>query len=140
MHTLQIHITGPKFTSSKLHSCFFLCKVAQNYCDLTCTPLLPTWPQIIHNVSHALQQFFMKLAQNNCDFNHIGENPTPTRTILGHTGPDFSMAPCTLYNAMRIQTYFRQRGLWIRKTATPTWAILGHNGPDFFIMACMSSN
>ncbi len=46
------------------------------------------WPYIIATL-HALQQFFIKLARNNCNLPQGGENPTPTQTILRHNGPHF---------------------------------------------------
>ena len=39
----------------------------------------PNWPQF-SIISHALQQFFMKLAQIDCNLPQSGENFTPTRT------------------------------------------------------------
>ena len=52
------------------------------------TSFLPTWPQF-YIISHALQQFFVKLALIYCNLPRSRGNPTPTRTFFGHTGPHF---------------------------------------------------
>ncbi len=84
----------------------------------------PKWPQICI-ISHALHQFFMKLAQNICNLPQSGANPTPTRTIFVHNGPDFFRMTCASSN-------LHHSG----KNPTPTWTFFGNTGPDFSIMAC----
>ena len=71
-------------------------------------------------ITHALQQFFMKLAKNNCTLPKGGENPTPTRTIFGHNGPDF----------------FHHDLHHDGENPTPTQTIFWHTGPAFSMVPC----